>query len=134
MGLGVWLGVGPVECRPDCGMLIPRRSLSLPLARLGKGNQIHVRVPLTMWGVLLVVCCGWLCGVQAQPPPAAVILPPPGVSFPPPGAVMPPPGVAVPPSPPVDVAMQMLQQQVQDLTRNIAASVEKKYSFCITNG
>jgi len=94
----------------------------------GKGYPIRgVRVPWTMCvALLLVVCCCWLCGsVQAQPP--GVTLPSP---FPPPGAVIPP----APPAPSADQAILVLQQQVLGLTNNITASLEKEYSFCITNG
>jgi hypothetical protein len=44
------------------------------------------------------------------------------------------PPLSVPPGPPLSVANQLLQKQINDLTRNFTSTVEKKYSFCITNG
>jgi len=109
----------------------------------GKGNSSRMRVPRTMCEVLLLllllllVTTCWLGGVQAQPPgvtfppPGAAL--PPGGTFPPPGAAL-PPDVALPPGPPMDQAILILRQQVLAATQNITSELQKKYSFCITNG
>ncbi|KAG0607438.1 hypothetical protein M758_8G028500 [Ceratodon purpureus] len=132
------------------GMAWPQRKVGLERRRPiycadGRGKMYNVvhRVAFTsLWQVLLLVCC--VGGVLAQTtppappgvvlPPPGVTLPPPGASFPPPGAVMPPPGTAVPPGPPEAVANQLLQSQINELTRNLTAAVESRYSFCITDG
>lgn len=109
---------------------------------------------------LCVVFIVWGSVVEAQPglpfpPPASfglappVIIPPPGVALPPPGVALPPPGgftvppgtVAppgyvnpVPPGTSEDQARLIVYKQIQTMTANLTSELERKYSFCITDG